>query len=111
MLADLRKGVWGEAGGGRSDLYRRNLQRAYIEVMGLKLNPPPFTQPPGLPAGFTIAPPPPLPGEARALIRQELTDLDAAIAKAMPGVVDRERKAHLADSRYQISKILYPDKK
>jgi hypothetical protein len=113
MLADLRKGVWSELGAGRvsTDLYRRNLQRAYIEVMGLKLNPPPFMQPPGLPAGITIPPPPPLPGEARAIIRQELTDLDAAIAKAMPSAVDKETKAHFADSRYQISRVLFPEKK
>ena len=111
MLSDLRKGVWSELAGGKPDLYRRNLQRTYIEVMGLKLNPPPFTQPAGLPPGFTIMPPPALPGEARALIRQELTDLDAAVARAMPGVSDRAVKAHLADSRYQISRILFPEKK
>lgn len=113
MLADLRKGIWRELGAARvtTDLYRRNLQRAYIEVMGLKLNPPPFTQPAGLPPGITIPPPPALPGEARALIRQELTDLDVTISRAMPLAADRETKAHLADSRYQISRILYPEKK
>lgn len=113
MLADLRKGVWSELGAPRivTDLYRRNLQRAYIEVLGQKLNPPPFTPPAGLPPGITLAPPPALPGEARALIRQELVDLDAAIAKAMTAAANRETKAHLADSRYQISRILFPEKK
>jgi hypothetical protein len=113
MLSDLRGGIWSELKGPKvsEDLYRRNLQRAHIEILGNKLNPPPFTQPAGLPAGVFIAPPPPLSGEARALIRQELKDLDAAIARALPSAADREMKAHLQDSRDQISKILYPDKK
>jgi hypothetical protein len=58
----------------------------------------------------TIPPPPALPGEARSLIRQELLDLDAALARALPSAADRETKAHLQDSRYQISKILFPEK-
>jgi len=113
MSADLRKGIWSELDGAavKTDVYRRNLQRSYIEVMGLKLNPLPFVPPPGLPPGFFIPPPPPLPGEARAIIRAELTDLDASIGRALAKASDRETKAHLQDSRYQISKILFPDKK
>jgi hypothetical protein len=113
MCADLRRGIWSELNGtsAKTDVYRRNLQRAYIEVLGTKLNPPPWTPPPGLPPGFVLTPPPPLPGEARAIIRAELTDLDASIARAFPRASDRETKAHLLDSRYQISKILFPEKK
>lgn len=114
MFSDLRKGIWKELSGPSvaTDLYRRNLQRAYIEVMGLKLNPPPPSPPPpGIPAAFLPPPPPPLPGEARAMIRAELADLDAEIARALPRAKDRETKAHLQDSRYQISKILFPEKK
>ncbi len=113
MSADVRRGIWSEldAASVKTDVYRRNLQRAYIETMGTKLNPPPWSPPQGLPPGFFIMPPPPLPGEARAIIRAELTDLDASIAKALPKAADRETKAHLQDSRYQISKILFPEKK
>ena len=113
MSGDLRKGIWSEldAASVKTDVYRRNLQRAYIETMGTKLNPPPWSPPPGLPPGFVLMPPPPLPGEARAIIRAELTDLDASIARALPKASDRETKAHLMDSRYQISKILFPEKK
>ena len=113
MFGDLRKGVWSELSSpvATTDLYRRNLQRAYLDVMGMKLNPPPFSPPPGLPSGFQFPPPIPLPAEARALIRSELTDLDASIAKVLSRVSDPETRAHLQDSRYQISKILYPEKK
>jgi hypothetical protein len=58
-----------------------------------------------------MPPPPPLPGEARAIIRAELTDLDGAITRALPRAADRETRAHLQDIRYQISRILYPEKK
>jgi hypothetical protein len=112
MLDDLRKGIWKECGGPkvRVELMRRNLQRTYLDVMGAKLNPAPFVQPAGLPAGFTIAPPPALPGEARALIRQGLLDLDAMIKNVIPAAADRETRAHLQDSRDRIAKILYPEK-
>jgi hypothetical protein len=113
MFSDLRKGIWSElrSSAPASDIYRRNLQRAYIEVLGTKLNPPPFTPPGNLPPGFQFPPPIPLPGEARALIRKGLMDLDSEIGAALPHVGDEQMRAHLLDSRYQISKILYPDKK
>jgi hypothetical protein len=113
MLADLRQGVWSELNSAsvRTDVYRRNLQRAYIDAMENKLYPSPFTPPPNLPPGVVIPPPAPLPGEARALIRTELLDLDAAVARVMPRAGDRETKAHLQDSRDRISRILYPEKK
>ncbi|MGB1657592.1 MAG: zinc-dependent metalloprotease, partial [Longimicrobiales bacterium] len=38
MLGDLRGGVWSEVGSGRdTDAYRRNLQRAYLDRMGMLL--------------------------------------------------------------------------
>jgi hypothetical protein len=113
MLNDLRQGVWSElsAGSVKTDIYRRNLQRGHIEILGARLNPPPFTPPAGLPPGFAFPAPTLLPGEARALIRQELNDLDAMIARSLSKAADRETKAHLQDSRDQVRKILYPDEK
>lgn len=112
MLSDLRSGIWSElkAASVKTDVYRRNLQRAHIEAMGNKLNPAPLAMPAGLPQGFSFGPATPLPGEARALIRAELQDLDVALASAMGKAGDRETKAHIKDSRDQIAKILYPDK-
>ena len=113
MLTDLRGGVWSELKGPsvNADLYRRNLQRAYLAVMDAKLNPPPFVPPTGLPSFIRIMPPPPLSGEGKAMVRQELTDLDAQIAKAIPAAASREMKAHLLDARDRISKTLNPEKK
>jgi hypothetical protein len=33
LLGDMRKGIWKEASLGSNVIYRRNLQRAYIERM------------------------------------------------------------------------------
>jgi len=115
MLTDLRKGIWSELALGRvdADVYRRNLQRAYLDVMNLKLNPPPAatTVPAGLPPGLVLSAPTPLPGEARALLRSELAELDGSIGRALARASGREMQAHLKDCRYQISRILYPEKK
>jgi len=80
-------------------------------MIGTKLGPAPapFT-PPGAPAGFVIVSTP-LPGEARALLRLELKDLDVAIARAIPKAADRETRAHLEDTRLQIKDILDPEEK
>jgi hypothetical protein len=112
MLSDVKQGIWSELKMSpvKTDIYRRNLQRTYIDALGNKLNPPPFTPPTGLPPGYYVATPPPLPGEARALIRAELVELDGWLARAMNVTSEKETKAHLMDSRDRISKILYPDK-
>jgi len=113
MFIDLRSGIWSELGTGRvgTDLYRRNLQRAYLELFDAKLNPAPAPAvPAGMPAGLAATLFAPLPGEARAIMRAELQDLDAALGQALSRSSDREIRAHLQDCRYRISKILYPDK-
>jgi hypothetical protein len=113
LLADLRAGIWSELNGRSvsADLYRRNLQRAYIDVIGTKLNPPASPAPPqGIPAAAYMLYFAPLPGEGRAMLRSELTDLDAAIAAKHSLATGKEMRAHLQDCRYQISKILYPNK-
>ena len=96
----------------KTDVYRRNLQRAYIETMGTKLNPALLgLRLRGFRPASSSCRPLHCQGEARAIIRAELTDLDALIARALPKASDRETKAHLLDSRYQISKILFPEEK
>src|SRR5215217_5641883 len=93
FMADLRKGIWSEIEGGpvRIDVYRRNLQNSYIDLLSTKLN--------GRPA---------VTDDYRALIKAELRDLSAAIAAATPRALDRQTRAHLADARDQIAKALDP---
>ena len=93
FMSDVRKGIWSELNGGpvRIDVYRRNLQNSYIDLLSNKLN--------GRPA---------VTDDYRALIKAELRDLSTAIAAAMPRASDRQTRAHLADARDQIAKALDP---
>jgi len=96
LLADVRKGVWGElngagAGSVKIDVYRRNLQRAFLDLMGDKLN--------GRAA---------VTDDQRPFIRGELRALNADVTKALVRTTDRATRMHLEDVRDQIAKILDP---
>jgi len=93
FLADVRHGIWIEIDGGpvKIDVYRRNLQNSYLDLLSAKLN--------GRPA---------VTDDYRALIRAELRDLNTAIGAALPRATDRQTRAHLADARDQIAKALDP---
>jgi hypothetical protein len=93
FMVDLRKGIWSEIDAGpiHIDVYRRNLQNSYIDLLGTKLN--------GRPAVVD---------DYRALIKAELRDLSVALAAAAPRAADRETRAHIADARDQIAKALDP---
>ena len=115
LVGDTRRAIFSELAGPHVavDAYRRNLQRAFVDLMDTKLNPPPVvarTGPAGpagpVPPGFR--PPPPMPGDARALIRAELKDLDAALKLALPKAGDRVSRAHIEDLRFRIDRTLNP---
>ncbi|HJP90460.1 MAG TPA: zinc-dependent metalloprotease [Pyrinomonadaceae bacterium] len=94
FMADVRRGIWRELEGPgpiRIDVYRRNLQNSYIDLLAMKLN--------GRPAATD---------DYRALIKLELRDLSATVGTAMARATDRETRAHLADARDQIAKALDP---
>jgi hypothetical protein len=95
FMADLRRGIWSEIEPGsrvvRIDVYRRNLQNSYIDLLSAKLNVRPSVT-----------------DDYRALIKAELRDLSKAIEGAMQRQSDRATRAHLADARDQIAKALDP---
>jgi hypothetical protein len=94
FLTDLRMGVWSEIAkpGTAVSLYRRNLQRAYLDAMDQKLN--------GTPAAST---------EIRALVKGELRALDRQLqAAAAAAGADESTRRHIADSREEIATILDP---
>jgi hypothetical protein len=49
-----------------------------------------------------------MPGDARALIRAELKDLDTALRAALPKTADRVTRAHTEDLRVRIDRALNP---
>jgi hypothetical protein len=100
FLADVRTGIWSEAAtpGTAVSLYRRNVQRAYLEQMDQKLNGSQGT-PPAAPAG----------AEVRALVKGELRTLDKTLQTALGATnLDETTRRHYVDSRDEIAIILDP---
>ena len=92
FLADVRAGVWSEVGKPVAiSIYRRNLQRTYLDLMNQKLNAP------GSSAEIRML----AKGELRALDKQ----LQAGLAVAG---IDENSRRHLSDSREEIAAILDP---
>ncbi|HEX9081475.1 MAG TPA: zinc-dependent metalloprotease, partial [Holophagaceae bacterium] len=108
LFSDLREGIFTElkAPAPRVDAYRRNLQRAYLELLNERLNLPVAAMPsfPGMPA-------PPAPNaqdDQRGAIRAELKALQGLAAAKAATARDRATRAHLDDLRDQIAKALDP---
>jgi len=111
LFADVRRGIFSETGAARPvvDAYRRNLQRGFVEQMDRLINTPLVTPPPpgvGQFPGFV--PPPPRPGDARALARLELQEIQGTLRAALPRVTDRTTRAHFGDLQARIDRILNP---
>jgi hypothetical protein len=93
FLADVRKGIFGEmyAPSVKIDAYRRNLQRAYLDLIATRLN-----------GAQRVT------DDQRPMFRGELRTIAADAAAALPRTTDRESRLHLEDVRDQIAKILDP---
>lgn len=97
MLRDLRGGVWSELGNSsvRIDAVRRHLQNAYLDQVDAKIN---------VARDERNRPP----ADAQALLRRELTALDATLRNALGRAGDEVTRAHLEHSRVRIARILDP---
>ena len=93
FLEDLRTGIWSELSTRRFtiDAFRRNTQRAYLEVMGDTLN------------GRNAAD-----DDLRAFARGGLQALDARLRAVAGNADNAETRMHIADARDQIAKMLDP---
>jgi len=102
LLADLRAGIWSELDkpGTAISLYRRNLQRSYLDNMDQRLN-----GAPGVAAGPAT---PPASAEIRAMVKGELRTLDRQLQQALAGGSDEATRRHLQDARDEIAIILDP---
>ena len=90
---------------------RRGLQRIYLEATIAKLNATPSATPrisSSAQTGqvYTAAARPST--DVKALLRQELRTLDAALAAASAKAADAVTRAHIADARFQIKQALEP---
>jgi hypothetical protein len=109
LFGDVRRSVFAELAAARPavDAYRRNLQRAFVDQMDRLISTPlaPAT-PPFVFPGAT--PPPPRPGDARALARLELLEIQSSLRTALARPTDRTARAHFVDLQARIDRILNP---
>jgi hypothetical protein len=114
FLATVRKGIWREldAPQVKIDVFRRELQRSYLQQVNTKLNPPPAAAAapvvPPTQGGRGAAPRPPTSGDEKPLYRAELRALNTSITAAIAKTTDHETRSHLEASRDEIGKILDP---
>ncbi len=93
LMADVRSGIWSELSRRTVSIntYRRNLQRAYLELYDSRLN------------GETVPN-----NDLVPLIRGELQALDADLRRAGERAADRITRLHIKDARVRIERILDP---
>ncbi|MEE9134075.1 MAG: zinc-dependent metalloprotease [Gemmatimonadota bacterium] len=109
MLDDLRGAVWSELRTGRSiDIYRRNLQRGYLERIEWLMTEEPPT-PPAFFAAFVTSVNVSQ-SDIRPFARGELVTLKREITRALNrGGLDRATRLHLQDAIVRIDRILDPE--
>ncbi|HEX5025619.1 MAG TPA: zinc-dependent metalloprotease, partial [Agriterribacter sp.] len=112
MLDELKKGIWGELAARKTiDIYRRNLQKAYIERIGQIVSPPASS---GMGILFRIGAPAAMADTKRSdiisVLKGNLRSLQAEIKTALPSISDRMTRYHLQDVNDRIVKILDPSK-
>jgi Met-zincin/Domain of unknown function (DUF5117)/Domain of unknown function (DUF5118) len=111
FMDDLHAAIWTELSAGSPiDVYRRNLQRGYIERMRYLMT----QEPPPIPAQFrqfvrrtevNVAE-----SDIRPFARGELETIKREITAALPRVTDRATRLHLRDALVRIDDILNPKK-
>ena len=91
LMRDLQSGIWSELYKPAPvvDLYRRNLQRAYLETLRTKLQ------------GDSATP-----TDLRPVATGSLMDLQHVIDRALVKTTDADTRLHLMDSRNTIERIL-----
>ncbi|MEM9679410.1 MAG: zinc-dependent metalloprotease [Bacteroidota bacterium] len=109
MMQDLRKGLFKELNSGRTiDIYRRNLQRAYIERMEYLMT----NEQPPVPARFRrfirstrvdVSQ-----SDIRAIVRAELKSLRSALRSGLSRTGDRMSRIHIQDAIERVNDILEP---
>ena len=102
MLSDLRSGIWSETKlAGNVSVFRRNLQRAYIDRLGYLMTE--DLDPQGTGQYFNVNQ-----SDVRALVRGELNELLRTLKSASKRASNTETKYHYLDSMERIESILDP---
>ena len=109
MFSDVKKGIWSELPVRKSiDVYRRNLQKSYVNILSNILNPSGGGQlisGPGI--SITISSGPDK-SDIKSLVRAHLTSLKAEVTAAAGSISDPMSKYHLQDIAKRIDEALNP---
>jgi hypothetical protein len=111
LFNDVKKGVWSELSSRKTiDVYRRNLQKSYVNILSNLLNPADITINLGG-GGFNFAPSVNTDkSDIKSLVRAHLTSLKAEVTAAAAGIADPMSKYHLQDIAKRIDEALNPKK-
>ncbi len=104
LLADVRSGLFAELAGAapvKVDAYRRNLQRAFVDLMIGRLAPVPA-------AAGAAAAPAVTRDDSRGAIRAELKALRGLIEEKIAAAADTSTRNHLEELRDQLTAALEP---
>jgi hypothetical protein len=110
LLSDLKKGIWTELPGRKPiDIYRRNLQKSYVNILSALINPP-AGQTITIPGTtFTISTAPSIDkSDIKSVVRAHLSSLRNEINAAAAGTSDLMSKYHLQDVSKRIDNALNP---
>jgi hypothetical protein len=104
MVSDLQRGIWSEIYAGKKiNIYRRNLQKAYLDRIDFLLNSEPKTSRFGTPVDLSQS-------DIRSIARGELLKLERQLKAIRNKSTDNLTKYHLEDSLVRIDKILKAEK-
>lgn len=110
MMTDLRKGIWSELTNKQPiDIYRRNLQKAYIEAVDNLINPDGSGSAMQISFGGPSVPQiNPKTTDAISIAKAQLRILQSQIRAALPLYKDANSRAHLQDVLDRINETLNP---
>ncbi|WP_187263842.1 zinc-dependent metalloprotease [Pontibacter beigongshangensis] len=109
MVSQLQRGVWSEVySGAKIDIYRRNLQKAYLDRMNYLLNVEAAT--PASSARGVTTPVSINQSDIRSIVRGELVKLQRQISTARTRHTNDLTRYHLDDALVRLNTILDPKK-
>ena len=102
MVRQLQNGIWSETKNGSTiDIYRRNLQKAYLDRMNYLLNEKPTVSRFGTPVNISQS-------DIRSIARGELVKLQQQLKASQSRFRDDLSKYHVQDALVRIDTILNP---
>ncbi|MGI9175724.1 MAG: zinc-dependent metalloprotease, partial [Rhodothermales bacterium] len=110
MMDDLRAGLWSELSRGEPiNVFRRNLQRGYLERLGELMTEEVDAPPAAVQSAIGFTPVDVSQSDVRPYVRGELLILQEEIGQALPRVGDRATELHLRDVQARIDEMLDPE--